>query len=197
MPRDYKFLVKDNIYHVYNRGHNYQPIFLENQDYRNFFKRLRILLGLPEVSYVKGNLRLRVTPVPKGSFDVLAYCLMPNHFHFLLKQNTDLPISVLINRLCTSYAKYLNAKHGRVGSLFQDTFKAKLVENDAYLAHLSAYIHNNPEDINSPYSSFREYTNKSDICKTDLIMSMFQNNTQAYLDFVIKSKTLPYPLEGD
>jgi len=194
MPRDYKGIVKDNYYHVYNRGHNYQGIFIDSQDYFNLFKRLKILLSLSEhpgnKSHGKGNLRLQ--PLPKGSFDIIAYCLMPNHFHFVIKQNSNVAISTLINRLFTSYVKYFNLKYDRVGSIFQDTYKAKLVENDAYLSYLSAYIHNNPEEINSEYSSFGEYMNpnKTGICNTKLVLNMFDNNSALYKKFVINSKPL-------
>ena len=190
MSRDYKNLTKGCCYHVYNRGHGYRNIFNDDQDYRNFIKRLIILLGIENYTKpgnYKGNLRL--TPLPVGTLDILAFCLMPNHYHLLIRQNTEIKISVLINRLTTSYCKYFNAKNSTVGGLFQDTFKAKLVENDSYLAYLSAYIHNNnPEDITYPYSSLTEYLSYPRICNTSLILSLFNNNSDQYLEFVIKSK---------
>lgn len=72
---------------------------------------------------------------------------MPNHFHFLLRQDSDVPLTSFMLRLGTSYAKYFNIKYVQVGSLFQDRFKAKLVENDEYLLQLSRYIHRNPKEI--------------------------------------------------
>src|SRR3989344_4815697 len=85
---------------------------------------------------------LWVRPIPKGSFTILAYCLMPNHFHILIRQNLKIPIGQLMIKVCTSYAKYFNHKYNRVGNIFQDTFKAKVIETDEYLSYLSAYIHN-------------------------------------------------------
>lgn len=198
MSRDYKNLVKGHYYHVYNRGHGYRNIFNDEQDYRNFLKRLTILLGIDP--YVKpGNYKgnLRLTPLPRGSLDVLAYCLMPNHYHILIRQNTELRISVLMNRLATSYCKYLNTKNSTVGSVFQDTFKAIPVENDGYLAYLTAYIHNNPDDLNYPYSSFGEYMGNRGICTKDLILGMFSNSSDQYRDFVLSSKDLANKLVED
>jgi putative transposase len=198
MSRDYKNLVSGEYYHVYNRGHGYRNVFHDDQDYRNYIKRLSILLGfeLGPRRHAKGNLRL--TPVPAGSFDILSYCLMPNHFHILIKQNADTKISVLMNRLGTSYGKYFNTKYSLVGSVFQDTFKAKLVENDPYLSYLTAYIHNNPGDLNYPYSSFGEYIhNTKGICNKDLILRMFNNDPLRYKNFVIQSKKVALTMFGD
>lgn len=81
---------------------------------------------------------------------ILCYCLMLNHFHFLLRQDTEVPVTTFMLRLGTSYAKYFNIKYDQVGSLFQDRFKAKLIETDEYLLQLSRYIHRNPIGILLP-----------------------------------------------
>jgi hypothetical protein len=188
MSRDYKNLIQDHYYHVYNRGHHFQNVFEDDQDYFNFLKRLKILLGLEPVvrgRHRKGNLSLR--SLPPGSFDIIAYCLMSNHYHLLIRQNTDLPISNLMNRLCSSYGKYFNAKYGLVGSVFQDTFKAKVILPDNYLAYLTAYIHNNPTSPASyPYSSFQEYITgtKRLVSGEAIVLKMFGNDRQEYEKFV-------------
>lgn len=119
----------------------------------------------------------------KGKFGVsiLSYCLMSNHFHFLLKQETDLPITAFMLRLSTSYAKYFNIKYKEVGSLFQGRFKAKLVETDEYLLHLSRYIHRNPistpgvELTYFPWSSYSAYIEggKNDFVDPNYILGYF------------------------
>ncbi|MEK7587286.1 MAG: transposase, partial [Patescibacteria group bacterium] len=76
--------------------------------------------------------------------DILAFCLMPNHFHLLLKQTADVGISRFVSKFCDSYSKYFNIKHDRVGPLFQGPFKAVRVESEEQLIHLSRYIHLNP-----------------------------------------------------
>lgn len=106
---------------------------------------------------------------------------MPNHFHILLKQNTDIPITFFMLRLCTSYAKYFNIKYEQVGSLFQGPFKAKLVESDEYLLQLSRYIHRNPiptrgvEFQSFPWSSHPAYLKgkKNDIVDPSFILEYF------------------------
>src|ERR1700682_5970356 len=102
--RDYKPNFVGAYFHSYNRGVNKAPIFLDDQDYKNFIYRAKILLGiepLPKRS-AKGGLRLKVLPL--NALEVLSYCLMPNHFHFLLKQNQIDGMKIFLHRLCTSYS---------------------------------------------------------------------------------------------
>lgn len=190
--RDYKIFTAGEYYHVYNRGNNKEPIFLDEQDYLNFLKRLKIVLGLMSVSPVsESDPRKRVLSLrslPNGSFAILAYCLMPNHFHFLLKQNTEVGIPQLISKVCTSYAIYFNKKYNRIGHVFQDAFKAKLVDNDSYLSYLSAYIHNNPKDpVTYPYSSFIDYVGQRPgvICNKEIVLSYFNTDVESYKKFVL------------
>lgn len=146
--------VKDYPYHVYNRGHNKQAIFLNYKDYLRYFKRLKEYLLIHNIT-------------------LLAYCFMPNHVHLLLQQNTDDPIDRFIHRLHTAYTMYFNKKYERVGAVFQGRFKAKLIETDAYLLQVSRYIHLNPLDIlraqgralsleDYQWSSYGEYVKLSD-----------------------------------
>jgi len=93
------------------------------------------------IANTKGERRISL---PAGAFDLIAYCLMPNHFHLLLKQNSEIPISKLISKICTSFSKYFNLKYERVGSVFQDQFKSVLVESDEQIRWLIEYIHSNP-----------------------------------------------------
>lgn len=112
-------------YHIYNRGNRKQQIFVRYRDYERFLKKV--------VEYKK-----------KYALEVLAYCLMPNHVHFLFQQLTANAISKFMSDLCNSHSRYFNVKYEMVGSLFQGRFKAKRVEKDEYLVHLSRYIHLNP-----------------------------------------------------
>jgi putative transposase len=166
---------------VYNRGQNKENIFLDGHDYNQFLDRLQVTLNQLKLP------GLQIRPLPKDSFNILAYCLMPNHFHLLIRQNTEIPITQIIRKAVTGYAKYFNTRHGKIGNVFQDTFKAKLVDNDAYLMYLSAYIHNNPEDPKKyKYSSFSEYlkTNTRKICDTKTILQYFDQDRLAYKKFV-------------
>ena len=130
--------------------------------------------------------------LPPESFSLLSYTLMPNHFHFLIRQNTDLPISKLLLKICGSYSKYYNKKYQRVGSLFQDQFKGVHIESDAQLLWLTAYIHNNPKvaglvkDLNNyQWSSYPDYVGlrQGTLCEKDFILKQFKD-INAYKIFV-------------
>jgi len=179
--RDYKVFRPNTFYHVFNRGSNKQPIFIDEKDYLSFLKRVKLILNLT----TDNNLHLKA--VPAESFSIASFCLMPNHFHFLIRQNTNTGISKLLLKLCTSYSMYFNKKYQRSGPLFQDTFKAKPVTNDSYLVYLSAYIHNNPPNpFHYPYSSLPDILGqrKGLICQPDLILDLFYGKQDQYKKFV-------------
>ena len=179
--RDYKLFRAGNCYHIYNRGDNKEEIFKEPQDYENFLKRLKLAAGIPIQT------TLRIKPCPKDSFYILSYCLMPNHYHILVKQNSEVPIGDLINKVATSYVKYFNAKYRRVGNLFQDIFKAKHIDSDSYLTYVTAYIHNNPADpFRYTYSSLPDYLGlrAGTLCNTEFILNLFKKDRAAYKKFV-------------
>ena len=148
--RDYKDFASDNIFHIYNRGNNKEKIFFDEQDYKAFLFRLGLCLGFTEEEINKEKLiampysRIRITDTDKKDFKLHVFCLMPNHFHLLIEQIGDIPISKLISKLCTSYAKYINKKYKRVGHVFQDQFKAVLIKDNPQLMWTLTYIHMNP-----------------------------------------------------
>jgi len=148
--RDYKNFTLGNVLHIYNRGNNKEKIFFDDQDYKAFLFRLGLCLGFTEEELNKEKLiampysRIRITKINKNNFKLYAFCLMPNHFHLLIEQIDNISISKLISKLCTSYAKYINKKHKRVGHIFQDQFKSVLIENNPQLMWTLTYIHMNP-----------------------------------------------------
>lgn len=177
-------LFEDNIYyHVYNRGHRKQQIFMQNKDYERFLNKVKEYKD-------------------KFKITLIAFCLMPNHFHFLLKQNASGSISSFLSNLCNSHSRFYNTKYETIGSLFQGRFKAKRVEKDEYLIHLSRYIHLNPVDLFNfgnrqsiedrlifyPWSSLRNYlSNKRDgIADPTFILNYFSKQNQAadYREFL-------------
>lgn len=133
-----RYFQKGSYYHVYNRGNRKQPIFLNSKDYTRFIEK---------VSEYKENFPLTVE----------SYCLMPNHYHMLIRQDSFVPLTSFMLRLGTSYSKYFNIKYDLTGSLFQGPFKAKKVDSDEYLLHLTRYIHRNPISILKPHVSLRNY----------------------------------------
>ncbi len=185
--RDYKPFAPGEYYHVYNRGNNKAAIFRDAEDYKLFLRRLSEAL-YPDRTLERVNgahlQRNQRKPLPANTFSLVAYCLMPNHFHFLLRQNTDLAVSVLVSKVCGSYSKLFNKKYKRVGSLFQDQFKAVHVDDDTYLKWLSTYIHQNPtaarlakrpEDY--PYSSYKEYVSAAgeNLCDKTIVLGQFKH----------------------
>ena len=173
--RDYKEFAKGTISHIYNRGNNKEKIFFDEQDYKAFLFRIGLGLGFEPEELLEHKLlslhysRIRIDS-SKNFFKLYSFCLMPNHFHLLLEQNSDISISSLISKVCTSYAKYINQKYKRVGHLFQDQFKAVLIEDNPQLMWTSAYIHMNPVKdglVKSPekysWSSYQDITEKRNL----------------------------------
>jgi putative transposase len=144
MPRRQIIFQTGNYYHVYNRGNNRQLIFFERENYIYFLRQLRNHL------------------ITNG-VDIIAYCLMPNHYHLLVYLQTD-DFSKLMQAFTLSYTKAINKRYQRVGSLFQGRFQAIHVDQEDYLLHLTRYIHLNPVCANIvekaedwEFSSYQEY----------------------------------------
>ena len=161
------------IYHIYNRGVNRQEIFFEERHWEFFLKRLRVYF----------------TP---DRAEILAYCLMPNHYHLLVYMMTDEFSKQVMQPFGTSYTKAINKDQKRVGPLFQGSFKGIHVESGSYLLHLSRYIHRNPVDVGLAthpedwvYSSYRDYIGLrlGTLPKMDLILDAFQSASD-YAAFV-------------
>src|SRR4030042_3368719 len=141
MPYRKTKFYENGFYHVYNRGVEKRMIFLDEEDYQTFVSILKSYLSRP--SPLEWTSRIRNHHL----FDEItlnAYCLMPNHFHLLVQQKLPSSITNFMRRTLTTYSMYFNEKYSRVGSLFQSRFKAKEVESDEYILHLSRYIHRNP-----------------------------------------------------
>ena len=159
-----KIYLEGGYYHLYNRGVEKREIFVDEHDYNTFLFLLKTYLLLPSKGsdpktayYSKKNLN--------GQIELLAYCLMPNHFHLLVRQKYRSAISDLMRCVNVNYVAYFNNKYERVGSLFQGKFKAVLVDSDSYLLHLSRYIHLNPASrgknfADYSYSSYLDYLGK-------------------------------------
>lgn len=150
-----KLYVENGYYHLYNRGVEKRLIFLDNQDRTVFLsylkqyllskdeERLTQMFLKPNSSYKEKADALKLLRLNNFANEIilLSYCLMPNHFHFLIKQKSSGSIDKFMNSLCTRYTMYFNKKHKRVGPLYQGVYKAVLVETDEQLLHLSRYIH--------------------------------------------------------
>ena len=200
---------RDGYYHVYNRGVEKRNIFTCEADKLVFLSYLKDYLtpkdkeSLMEISndsnkngYERDMARklLRRNNFA-GQIDLFAFCLMPNHFHLLLRQRTERAMETFMKSLCTRYVKYFNKSHSeRVGVLFQDTYKAVYVGTEELLLHLTRYIHRNPISLPgvswessewpSSYGNYLGKINQSWV-KTEEILGYFaKNGVNSYQDFV-------------
>jgi len=145
--------VNQHIYHIFNRGVERRNIFLSSRDRNRFVQLLQyyrfanipksfshyLKLSIPERSLYSDAMQ----KLP-ALIDMLGYCLMPNHFHLLIRQRRDHGVKEVLSNICNGYAKYFNTKNTRVGPLFQGPFQAVRIETDEQLVHVSRYIHLNP-----------------------------------------------------
>lgn len=207
-----KQYLENGFYHIYNRGVEKRKIFLDEQDYRVFLSYFKDYL-LPKdekflydklndinTSYKEKDKILKLLRL-NNFFDeisLLCYCLMSNHFHFLIRQNDLQSIDYFMNSLGTRYTMYFNRKYKRVGPLYQERYKAVMVTNDEQLLYLSAYIHRQSlEKLASQGhalqghlrgykekqpSSFLDYLGlrKTPWIKSDEILSFFTKNKNNY-----------------
>ncbi|MCC7436819.1 transposase [Candidatus Nomurabacteria bacterium] len=156
MLRKDKF-VNGEYYHIYNRGIDKRIIFQDKQDKERFLMLLYIAnsqdsIKIDNLTHNLGKSYKEIMNLKKEKqlVSVLCWCLMPNHFHLLLKQDTEDGITKFMRKLGVGYSMYFNNKYKRQGSLFGGPFKSKLIENDNYFRKLFSYIHLNPLDIKFP-----------------------------------------------
>jgi len=206
MPARSLPLTTGGFYHVLNRGFGAIPIFRRKSDYCHFLTAVKfyryasppLRLSFFKRLSIKERERLRKRVEKENSFlvELVAYCLLPNHFHLLLKQTQDKGIIQFMQRVQNSYSHYFNQKYQRKGSLFESRFTAVRVETEEQLLHLSRYIHLNPLTagviknttslLNFPHSSLPEYSGRenSPICQTETILHYFPS-VESYLEFVL------------
>mgnify|MGYP001585595635 CR=1 FL=1 len=146
----------DKIYHIYNRGVEKRNIFLDNSDYTRFIHDLyefNDTAPAGRFDRIKNTVRDRISDNIKKRqliVEILAFCLMPNHYHLIIKQLVDGGISDYIQKIGIGYTAIFNRKYERSGVLFQGKTKAVAVETEEQLIHLPYYIHLNPLDLIFP-----------------------------------------------
>lgn len=189
--------VNQSFYHIYNRGVEKRQIFSNERDYQRFLQTIFYyqFTGPKPPFSKKDSLvyqNLDFTKNPKA-VAILCYCLMPNHFHLLVRQNKEGGIHKFMQQTLNSYTKYFNTKNKRVGPLLQGTFKAVPIETDEHLLHVSRYIHLNPfvsdltRDLESyPYSSYLNFIGQKvdQIATKEPILDFFKNPAE-YKEFVV------------
>lgn len=211
-----KIYREESFYHLYNRGVDRRTIFVDAQDYVVFLsylktyltpkdrQRLHATIFSPTASAKEKDKALKELRMNNytNEVDLVCYALMPNHFHLLIRQSASV-INSFMNSLGTRYGMYFNRKYKRIGSLFQDVYKAVLIETDEQLLHLSRYIHLNPiryagisvdewELVTLPFS-LPEYLNLRQTVwvKPQYILDYFSRNNPrfSYKEFLGASHT--------
>lgn len=179
-------------YHLYNRGVDKRKIFLRYGHFQRFLTTTKSIL---DTGSATPRLMQHQGLALKSKIRILAYCLMPNHYHFLVQQTDDFGITEFMHRLNTSYTMFFDLNQKRTGRLFEYTFKAKLIESDEMLLHVLRYIHLNPviarlvKSIELwPWSSYLETVGKREktFCHPEKILQYFstQYPEQKYEQFV-------------
>lgn len=161
--------INNYIYHVYNRGVEKRKIFTETKDYLRFISDLQ-QFNTKEPALNHGrNLETPLIEVRLQSevkrnllIEILAFSLMPNHFHLMIRQKVEKGITEFMRKIGTGYTNYFNLKNQRVGPLFQGKFKAVLLDKEKHFLHLPHYIHINPLDL-MPYKN--KNVNKLELLK--------------------------------
>ncbi len=187
-------------YHIYNRGVDKRIIFSDEHDTDRFFKSMiefnsvDPIGSLYENSFRQlGGLTSKLAEPEGRVVNIIAYCLNPNHFHFILEQVADGGISEFMKRLSGGYTGYFNKKYERSGSLFQGTFKDVHIDSNEYLLHVSAYVNLNdrvhqlggltPKLVESR-SSWREYIDAGvkGVCEKSVVLEQFGSGNE-YKEF--------------
>lgn len=221
MPKRKVQFFPGEIYHIYNRGNAKRDIFYNDRDRYRFLQAMYLsnssnyFIGIPELERnKKSHSLLEIQNILKDNkilheplVKIIADCLMPNHFHFLVEEIQKDGIVRFMQRLGSSYGKYFTIKYERPGSLFQGRFKAVHMENDNQLTYLLAYINViNPAQLvelnlkekgikdfdkiwkwvnNYPWSTHFEYMNKREsiIIDKGLLCKIFPD-PESYIRFV-------------
>jgi len=207
-------LVTGEYYHIFNRGINRRKTFTSENKYRDYVRAIQTLTYyLPITNKLRYSYFLAkprdeqrdiLSLIAKSAHRVIviAYCLMPNHFHLLLRQERDGGISQYLADFQNSYTKYFDSKHKRSGALFDRQFKAVLVESENQLLYLTRYIHLNPysshlinhDQITSyPYSSLPEYLSGNyHLANPNIVLDI---NPRRYESFVLDHADYQQQLE--
>jgi len=193
MPGRITPLVTNEYYHIYNRGSDKRSTYTQPRDYARFQKTFYYYqFSGPKSKFSQSTQSSLFKPLQNEKLvEILCFCLMPNHFHFLVKQLKENGISIFVSQLSNSYTRYFNVKYNRVGPLFQGAFKSVRIETEEQLIHVSRYIHLNPvvsgiakrpEDYR--WSSYAEYITQAPFfCSIEEVISLFKIS-QKYKKFV-------------
>jgi putative transposase len=187
MPKPRPDYVPGGYYHFYNRGAHRVSIFREAENYVYLLRKMK--------TYVR---ELSLAPI--------AYCLLPNHYHFLVRQEKDQPARLLPQRIFNGYSKAYNKRYGHSGTLFEGTYKVRPVLEEAHLLHLCRYVHANPvihgivdHVADWPYSNYLEWVGErpGTLIDRDFVEARFHSadDYRAFVADYIATRRLPDVLD--
>lgn len=196
-------------YHIYNRGVEKRTVYQDEADYKKFIAFLKFYLVEPDLQgrTLKDDAGKSISPSRQANnfvsqVDLHAYCLMPNHFHLLIRQNYERSMPSFMQSLITKYVIYFNKRHKRVGGLFQGKYKTVRIQSEEQFTYISKYIHRNPLPVSPTrsdleglsgykYSSYGNYLGlfKQSWVKTEDVLAYFSktNLSNTYQAFVEES----------
>jgi len=188
-------------YHIYNRGVEKKPIFTQQKDVDRFFKSILEFNNITPIGSIYENSFVKESSIYRPLVRFVAYCLNPNHYHFILEPIVNKGIEKFMQRLGTGYTKYFNRRYKRSGVLFQGKFKSSHIDSNEYLLHVSAYVNlnNKVHQLGSQASklvrsSWNEYVDpaRQGICDKRIILDQFSTANQ-YVEFA--NSSLPQIIE--
>jgi len=190
MNRD-AVLAPGETYHIYNRGAHKQDVFLDPFDYDRFLVLLHLANNAKPIqisNVVKKyggatSIQMLKESADHSLVDVLAYCLMPNHYHLVLKQKSETGIADFMQRVGTGYSMYFNARHDHSGVLFQGRFKSRHLADESYYRYIFAYVHLNPLALVEPNWEIEGIRNKTN---AEEFMRQYQHSS--YFDYCIGNR---------
>jgi putative transposase len=209
-----KQYLENGYYHIYNRGVEKRLTFVDQQDYNVFLtyleqyllpkndKALREKLFSPTTRYQDKDHIIKLLRLNNYSDEIklISYCLMPNHFHFLVKQKSAQSIHKFMQSFMTRYTMYFNKKYNRVGSLFQAVYKAVLVTQEEQLIYLTKYIHKQSlalqgETLHAQPSSYKNYVEKKydEWIRPEVVLQYFSKlyKNLSYENFIAENDNYP------
>lgn len=213
-------IAEGEYYHIYNRGAFKQTVFRDRADYARFL--FSVMYAQSPILFVNQHrIVRRFSPTEGFVFSVdetndimlnrfvelTAFCLMPNHYHLIVKETAEGGISRYLQRIGDGYTKYFHTRYRGSGRVFEGTFKAKHVPDNNYLLYLSAYIHRNPRELKAwkgkefeyPWSSLQDFTEANrwgGLLMSDSIADQFEITPDSnYKDFVETSTAKDFEKE--
>lgn len=199
-------------YHVYNRAARKHTVFFERTNYARFLFGL-VYFQSP-ATFVQLDRHVRTFSESTG-FDVsdilfesvvggrhvelVAFCIMPNHYHLIVRQLAEGGIERYMQRVDLAYTRYFNTKYSVRGHVFQGPYQSKHIADNEYITHLSAYIHRNPRELKAwkgkeeryPWSSYQDYVKENrwgGLLAQEIILDQFEGTKQSnYADFIKSS----------